>query len=139
PGAVGRRGGRLFPRRRRGAVCAGSDQRVGAVGRGSHPFDPGAGGRVVAVAAILIGLMLSAPAAETPAPSDADLLSQAEAAFREGAHLRDQPDEARRCFRQAAAAYETLRQQGAANTALFRNQGNACLLAGDLPGAILAF
>jgi hypothetical protein len=93
----------------------------------------------VAIAAILIGLVLSAPGAETPAPTDADLLSQAEAAFREGARLRDQPEEARRCFRQAAGAYATLHQHGAANAALFRNQGNACLLADDLPGAILAY
>jgi tetratricopeptide (TPR) repeat protein len=93
----------------------------------------------VAVAAVLIGLVLSASGAETPAPSDTDLLNQAQASFREGTRLRDRPEEARRCFRQAADAYETLRQRGAANAALFRNQGNASLLAGDLPGAILAY
>jgi hypothetical protein len=93
----------------------------------------------VAVAAVLIGLVLSSPGAETTAPSDADLLSQAEAAFREGTRLHDQPEEARRFFRQAADAYETLRRHGAANAALFRNRGNACLLADDLPGAILAY
>jgi hypothetical protein len=93
----------------------------------------------VAVAAILIGLMLISPGAETPAASDADLLAKAEAAFREGTRLRDQPEEARRYFRQSADAYEALRMHGAANAALFRNQGNACLLADDLPGAILAY
>jgi hypothetical protein len=93
----------------------------------------------VAIAAVLIGLMLSSPGAETPAAPDADLLAQAEAAFREGTRLRDQPEEARRSFRQSADAYETLRRHGAANAALFRNHGNACLLADDLPGAILAY
>jgi hypothetical protein len=93
----------------------------------------------VSVVSILIGLVLSASGAESSAPSDAELLNQAEAAFHEGIRLRAQPDEARRSFRRAADAYEMLRQHGAANAVLFRNQGNACFLAGDVPGAILAF
>src|SRR5205085_5461195 len=42
-------------------------------------------------------------------------------------------------FRRSADLFEALRQRGAANPALFRDQGNACLLADDLPGAILAY
>jgi hypothetical protein len=46
---------------------------------------------------------------------------------------------ARPCFRRAAELYEELRLKGVASMALFHNQGNASLLADDLPGAILAY
>jgi hypothetical protein len=72
-------------------------------------------------------------------PSDADLLHQAEAAFHEGVSLRDTPGKARPLFRTAATCYESLRQRGAHNADLYRNQGSAFLLAGDLPRAILAY
>jgi tetratricopeptide (TPR) repeat protein len=93
----------------------------------------------VSVAAVLIGLVLSASGNDSTPPSDAEVLNQAEAAFREGLGLRDKPDEARRCFKRAAEVYERLRQRGVANAALFRNRGNASLLAGELPDAILAY
>ena len=77
-----------------------------------------------------------APAAE---PAD-DLRLQAEAAFRAGAQLAPKaPDKARKEFARAADLYDQLRQAGAANADLFRNQGNAYLLADDLPHAILAY
>ncbi len=63
----------------------------------------------------------------------------AEAAFAEGVRLRDEPDKARPLFRRSADLFEELRRGGAANAALFRDEGNACLLADDLPGAILAY
>jgi hypothetical protein len=66
-------------------------------------------------------------------------LSQAEDAFAEGVRLRDEPEQARPLFRRSADLFEELRRRGAANPALFRDQGNACLLADDLPGAILAY
>jgi tetratricopeptide (TPR) repeat protein len=72
-----------------------------------------------------------------------DLVTQAEAAFHEGvqrvAEAPDQPAEARKSFAQAAKLYEQVRQDGAHNVALYRNLGNASLLAGDLPRAILAY
>ncbi len=83
-------------------------------------------------------ILLLAPAAATPAP-DAEVLRQAEAAFHEGARLRERPAEARKKFAEAAADYAELRRRGAANAALFRDEGDACLLAGDLPRAILAY
>jgi tetratricopeptide (TPR) repeat protein len=86
---------------------------------------------------------------------ETDLFSQAEAAFRQGLALRQkrlsdpvprshlppesQPDPARIHFQKAALCFEKLRGRGLANPALFRNQGNAYLLAGDLPEAILAY
>jgi hypothetical protein len=79
----------------------------------------------------------SAPGAE--AVPDADLLRHAETAFHEGARLRERPAEARRAFAEAAERYEELRRRGAANAALFRDEGNAYLLAGDLPRAIRAY
>ena len=67
------------------------------------------------------------------------LRTRAEAAFAEGVALRGTPEKARSHFRRAADLYEELRRRGAANAALFLNQGNACLLADDLPGAVLAY
>jgi hypothetical protein len=71
------------------------------------------------------------------APPEAEVLSRAEAAFAEGVQT-DGPA-ARQAFARAGAGYEELRQRGAHNPALYRNQGNAYLLAGDLPRAILAY
>ena len=75
--------------------------------------------------------------------SEDELLIQAESAFHEGircvAEAPDKPAEARKCFARAAQWYEQLRQTGANNAVLDRNLGNAYLLAGDLPRAILAY
>jgi hypothetical protein len=68
-----------------------------------------------------------------------DLAAQARASFTEGVRLRGEPDRAHPLFRQSADLFEELRRRGAANPSLFRDQGNACLLADDLPGAILAY
>jgi tetratricopeptide (TPR) repeat protein len=86
----------------------------------------------------LIGLALAATPADSQL-SDAELLQQAQAAFHQGVQARDHADEARPHFRAAAACYEQLRQRGASNDDLYRNQGNAYLLGGDLPRAILAY
>lgn len=85
----------------------------------------------------LIGLLLTAAVPGTL--SDAELLDQAEAAFREGVRVRDNPGEAPRSFRQAADCYEELWRRGIHNAALARNLGNASLLAGDVPRAIFAY
>jgi hypothetical protein len=71
--------------------------------------------------------------------ADLDLIQAAEAAFHAGVEQRDDPVSARAHFRASADLWEQARQQGLANPALCRNQGNACLLADDLPGAILAY
>jgi hypothetical protein len=96
----------------------------------------------------VVGLVLLAVATSGPLVSQepatepvaaTDVLRQAEEAFAEGVRLRDNPDQAHPLFRRSADLFEDLRQRGAANATLFRNQGNACLLADDLPGAILAY
>lgn len=70
-------------------------------------------------------------------PTDAEILRAAETAFDHG--LRAQGKEATSAFALAAAHYDKLRHRGIRNSALYRNQGNAFLLAGDLPRAILAY
>jgi tetratricopeptide (TPR) repeat protein len=69
-----------------------------------------------------------------------ELRLEAEAAFRAGAQfVAKAPDKARKEFARSADLYDQLRQAGSANADLFRNQGNAYLLADDLPHAILAY
>jgi hypothetical protein len=89
----------------------------------------------VAVCLLLIGLLWTG---EDAASAEA-VLQRAEAAFQDGLRQREQPEEARSAFRKAASLYERLRRQGAHNPDLYRNQGNAHFLAGELPEAILAY
>ncbi|MHB1424997.1 MAG: hypothetical protein ACYC3I_17630 [Gemmataceae bacterium] len=87
-------------------------------------------------------LFSSSPLLASPIPatlSDRDVLERAEAEFREGVQLRLDRDQARPHFRNAAGYFEELRQRGSGNAALYRNLGNAYLLADDLPDAILSY
>jgi hypothetical protein len=63
---------------------------------------------------------------------------EAEAAFQEGVNARGTPEESK-FFQLAARHYETMRRSGVHNAALYRNQGNASLLTGDVSRAILAY
>lgn len=72
-------------------------------------------------------------------PAQSDLLGRAESAFAEGIRRREAGDRGAASFREAAACFEQLWQEGSRNPALARNRGNAWLLAGDLPRAILAY
>lgn len=77
---------------------------------------------------------------EVPATwSSAEVARRAEEAFREGVARRGTAGAARPYFQQAALYFEELRRRGASNPTLFRNLGNAQVLAGDLPGSILSF
>jgi hypothetical protein len=89
----------------------------------------------------MVGVILIAALAVPAATGEPPVATAraAEEAFAEGLRLRDEPDKARPLFRRSADLFEQLRRGGAANPALFRDEGNACLLAGDLPGAILAY
>jgi hypothetical protein len=90
---------------------------------------------------LLTGLFVATggPPIATEDVADTDLLRQAQASFAEGVRQRDDADQARPLFRRSAELFEELRRHGAANPALFRDQGNACLFADDLPGAILSY
>jgi hypothetical protein len=85
----------------------------------------------------LAGLVLALSA--TPSRVDEDLAKQAELAVRAGGAALQNPQEARRRFREAAASYESLRQHGYESAGLYRNQGSAYLLAEELPQALLAY
>lgn len=67
------------------------------------------------------------------------LLGEAAQAFRRAGSPGTQPEQALTLYRQAAAFCDELRRRGIQNPALFRNQGNAHLLSGELPRAILAY
>jgi tetratricopeptide (TPR) repeat protein len=96
------------------------------------------GPRTFFLTPVLAVLCLSPIAAAADSPDELRL--QAEAAFRAGAQMKAKaPDKARAEFARSAELYEQLRQGGAANADLFRNQGNAYLLADDLPHAMLAY
>ncbi len=93
----------------------------------------------MALADLVIMLLVALAGEGADGRSDAALLEQAESAFYYGWSSRDTPARARQSFRAAAVHYEVLRQRGAHNAALYRNLGNAHLLAGDLSKAILAY
>lgn len=68
-----------------------------------------------------------------------DLQQDAESAFRAGVEARTTDTVARPHFLRAAEAYARMREAGANNISLHRNEGHARALAGDIPGAILAY
>src|SRR5262249_50857569 len=69
----------------------------------------------------------------------AETLRRAAQLFEEGLRLRENPVEARKRFRAAAEECRRLQSYGIHNALLCRNEGNAWLLAGDIPRAILAY
>jgi hypothetical protein len=85
---------------------------------------------------VLMGFASTATAASV---EDAELLRQADQAIQEGVQRSDDLQKARPFFLDAARRYEALHERGIHNPELFRDQGNAHLLAGDLPRAILAY
>lgn len=89
--------------------------------------------------ALLIVLLPNAAASAAPTLTDRELVAQAEEEFREGINLRSDAEKARPYFRRAAAHFAELHRRGMRNAALYHNLGNASLLAGDLPRAILAY
>jgi hypothetical protein len=87
----------------------------------------------------LIALLFAADPSVPATVPDRELAERAEAEFAEGVRLRQAAEQARPHFRAAAEAFDELRRRGARNPTLYRNLGNACLLADDLPGAILSY
>jgi hypothetical protein len=88
---------------------------------------------------VVTGLLVALTSLAAEPASDADLLVLAETSFRQGIETRSEAGKGRPHFAQAAAAYEALHRQGYRNVDLYRNQGNAYLLADDLAQAILAY
>ena len=88
-------------------------------------------------APLLIALLLHAE--PDAAPTDREVLERAETEFQEGVRLRQDREQARPHFRNAAGYFDELHRRGVRNAALYRNLGNAYLLADDLPRAILSY
>jgi hypothetical protein len=87
----------------------------------------------------LIALLLHADSTVPATLSDREVLDRAETEFHEGVHLRQAKEQARPHFRNAAGYYRALEERGVRNPLLYRNLGNAYLLADDLPRAILTY
>lgn len=86
------------------------------------------------LAAMIAIALLARPSASSPA----DALALAEAAFAEGVAHRNDAAQARPAFARAAAAYDSLWNQGHRTPELAINRARAHRLAGDLPHAIAA-
>jgi tetratricopeptide (TPR) repeat protein len=89
--------------------------------------------------ALLTLLMAWTSMAVAASGDDAELLQRADQALQEGLKRSDKPQQARSYFLDAAKQFEALHLQGARNPDLYRDMGNAYLLAGDVPQAILAY
>jgi tetratricopeptide (TPR) repeat protein len=88
------------------------------------------------MSAYLVSVMLLLPPTSL---TDAELLAAAQSAFAMGLRQREKGERGTSAFREAAQLLKQLRARGVANADLYCNLGNAHLLAGDLPFAILAY
>ncbi|HTU23592.1 MAG TPA: tetratricopeptide repeat protein [Gemmataceae bacterium] len=86
---------------------------------------------------LLIALLLHAE--PEAALTDREVLERAETEFQEGMRLRQDREQARPHFRNSAGYFDELRRRGVRNAALYRDLGNAYLLADDLPRALLSY
>lgn len=68
-----------------------------------------------------------------------ELLDQALRCFDQGVQAKQDPNQARKHFVEAAAKFSQLQAAGAHNADLYLNWGNAELLADNVPAAILAY
>ncbi len=96
-----------------------------------------ADGRLLAFALLVAGFSCS-PVGGT-SEADREIFERLEREFQEGVRLRQDREQARPHFHQAVRHLEDLRRRGANNAMLYRNLGNAYLLADDLPRALLSY
>src|ERR1700687_56415 len=87
---------------------------------------------------MLIGTLFMTGLVDDFPESDLEVLNRAEVAFQSGIRARETSEEAKQ-FQVAAEYYGELGRRGIQNPDLYKNRGNACLLAGDWPKAILAY
>jgi hypothetical protein len=92
----------------------------------------------VIVSTTLVAVLWAVGSIDSGPPTDAQILESAQVAFQQGINARGTAEESK-FFQLAADHYEELRRRGIHNAGICRNQGNALLLAGDWPGAILAY
>lgn len=118
----------------------------GSEGRQGPPAAGAAAGPTAARAGIklliLLAFGLAGPGLASPAgpnaSSDEPALQRAESAVAQAVAARGTPGE-QQAFRKAARRLDDLTRHGAGNAELYRDQGNAHVLAGDLPRAVLAY
>jgi hypothetical protein len=90
-------------------------------------------------ALIALSLVLVGASARASACSDDEVCADAQAAFRQGVLNKNKLLQARQDFRKATDAYLELHWRGIRNPALYRNLGNAAVLADRWPEAIWAY
>ncbi len=91
---------------------------------------------------IALFLMFAAPVATDTAFSgltNAEVAQRAEQEFQRGVELRGARDKAIPHFQIASECFEELQRRGVRNPDLYRDLGNASLLADDLPRAVLSY
>jgi hypothetical protein len=89
---------------------------------------------------LLFGIFQSVPELKAQDAATApEIRARAEAEFAKGTKLRHSPEQAHQHFAKAAEYYRELHGRGVRNGDLYRNLGNAALLADDLPQAIWAY
>ncbi len=88
--------------------------------------------------AILMPILWMGGPMDRASDSDQEVLNRAEAAFQSGVQARGTTEETKQ-FLQAAECYEELRRRGVHSSALYWNEANSYLLAGNVPEAILAY
>ena len=86
-----------------------------------------------------LGLVLPMPAFADGYIIVAKMIEDAHASFRAGVAARDHDETARLHFRQAAQKYYNLRVNWSPRVWLYRNEGHARLLSGDLAHALLVY
>ena len=91
-----------------------------------------------------VGAMIACSAlafaqASNGALAEADLANLAALEFHKGVEQREAKERAIVHFRAAAKYWQELQRRGVANPALYLNLGNALLLSGDVPGAIVSY
>jgi tetratricopeptide (TPR) repeat protein len=95
---------------------------------------------VAALRVMLVTLLMGCASMAMAAPGDdADLLHRADQAVQEGLKRGENSQQARPYYLDAVKQFEALHGHGVRNPDLFRDLGNAYLLAGNVPHAILAY
>ena len=95
---------------------------------------------MAALKVMLLTLLMGCAATALAAPdNDADLLQRADQAVQEGLKRNENRQQARPYYLDAARQFEALHEHGVRNPELYRDLGNAYLLAGEVPHAILAY
>ena len=124
------------------SLCDSAERLIVALEAETWTAPRGNAGRILSVLGAFLCGVLTASGADPALPGDLStsaIAEQGRASFAEGVRLREAADRARPHFYAAARCFEELRRRGARNPALYRNLGNAHLLADELGPAVFAY